>query len=48
MNLVSAPVSLMGKEGGQFFLVPVIAGTLMIIAFICAFKMSPDGVSEKE
>ena len=48
MNLVSSPVKLMGKDGGQFFLVPVIAGTLMIIALICAFKMSPDGVSEKE
>jgi len=48
MNLVSKDIHIMGKEGGQFFLVPVIAGTLMIIAFICAFKMSPDGVSEKE
>lgn len=47
MNLVSREMTLMGKEGGQFFLVPVIAGTMMIIAFICAFGMSKDGISEK-
>ena len=48
MNLVSSPLSMMGKEGGQFFLVPVVAGTLMMIAFVCAFKMSRDGISGKE
>ena len=47
MNLVATPVTLIGKEGGQFFLVPVIAGLLMIVGFVCAFKMSSDGVSEK-
>ena len=48
MNLVIKDIHLMGKEGGQFFLVPIIAGTLMIVAFICAYKMSRDGISEKE
>lgn len=47
MNLVSTDIKIMGREGGQFFLVPVIAGIMMIIAFICSFRMSRDGISEK-
>lgn len=47
MNLVASPIQLFGKEGGQFFLVPVIAGVMMILAFICSFKMSRDCISDK-
>ena len=47
MNLVAKDVTLMGKEGGQFFLVPVIAGAVMLLAFIFAFRMDRDGVSAK-
>ena len=47
MNLVASDMKIMGKEGGQFFLVPVLAGVMMVLAFICAFRMSRDGISEK-
>lgn len=46
MSLVSSDISMFGHEGGQFFLVPVIAGVLMIVAFLCAFRMNKDGVSD--
>lgn len=47
MNLVASPVNLMGHEEGQFFLVPAIAGVLMIVAFVCSFTMHKDGISSK-
>ena len=45
MNLVATDMTLMGKTGGQFFLVPVIAGVMMVVAYFLAFRMSRDGVS---
>ena len=47
MNLVSSSINMFGKEGGEFFLVPVIAGIMMILAFFCTFKMGRDCISEK-
>ncbi len=47
MNLVATPVKVFGKEGGQFFLVPVLAGIMMILAFVCSFKMPHDGIAGK-
>ena len=47
MNLVDTPLKVLGKEGGQFFLVPIIAGVMMILAYFCAFRMSRNGISEK-
>ncbi|MBR4342511.1 MAG: MFS transporter [Lachnospiraceae bacterium] len=47
MNLIASPMEVLGKEGGQFFLIPVIAGVMMILAFFCTFKMAKDGISEK-
>lgn len=47
-NLVSQNVVLFGHEGGQFFLVPFIAGVLMLIGFFTAFRMNRDGVSDSE
>ena len=47
MNLVATPVKVFGKEGGQFFLVPVLAGIMMILAFVCSFRMPHDGIAGK-
>ena len=46
MNLVSSEITLFGHEGGQFFIVPALAGVLMFIAFAAAFRMNKDGVSD--
>ena len=48
MNLISTPMNVMGKEGGQFFLVPVIAGVMMLLAFVCTFKMPRGGIAGKD
>ncbi|MBQ4157853.1 MAG: MFS transporter [Clostridia bacterium] len=39
MNLVGSEISLFGMEGGQFFLVPAIAGVLMVLGAFAAFSM---------
>ena len=41
-NLVSCDVSLFGMEGGQYMLVPALAGVLLLLAFIAAFRMKDD------
>lgn len=46
MNVINADISLMGKSGAQFLLVPVIAGALLLAAFAVSFKMPRHYASE--
>ena len=41
-NLVSREIPLFGMEGGQYVLVPAIAGILLLLAFFAAFRMKDD------
>lgn len=46
MNLVKGNISLFGFEGGQLFLVPLIAGVLMLASFGCSFSMNKNVVDK--
>lgn len=41
-NLVSRQIPLFGIEGGQYVLVPAIAGILLLLAFFAAFRMKDE------
>jgi len=42
MNLISRDITLFGHQGGQFFVVPLLAGVLMLAAAACSFTMERD------
>jgi len=47
MNLVNGNINLLGHEGGQFMLVPFLAGVLFLISFLTAFCMKNDMYKNK-